>query len=92
MPLLAQVGRDDDEHLRRLSAQRCEITSLPRWFCQTHFVGQYDATRKRVAAGKKGGVNLMRVEIDLQIDQCQASDCWCRPPRDVLSSHATYWL
>ena len=32
-----------------------------------------DAPRKRVTAGEKGGIDLMRVEIDLRIDQrrCQ---------------------
>ncbi|MGI2324588.1 MULTISPECIES: hypothetical protein [unclassified Methylococcus] len=36
---------------------------------EAHFVSEDDAARKRVAAGEQGGIDLMRIEIHLGIDQ-----------------------
>ena len=93
MPLLAQVGRDDDEYPApslgpALRDHQARLDGL----AEAHFVGKDDAARKRVAAGEEGGIDLMRVEIDLGIDQrrgkrlhgvaCRAAG---EPPRDVLA-------
>lgn len=93
MPLLAQVGRDDDENpapsLRpALRDHQARLDGL----AEADFVGKDDAPRKWVAAGEEGGIDLMRVEIDLRIDQrrCQRLHGVARraareQPRDVLA-------
>lgn len=93
MPLLAQVGGDDDENPAppfgpALRNDQARLDGL----AEAHLVGKDDAARKWVAAGEEGSIDLMRVEIDLGIDQrrgqrlhgvaCRAAG---EQPRDVLA-------
>ena len=70
VPLLAQVGRNDDEDAPLalgpvLGDDQARFDGLP----QTHFVGQDDAPRQRIAAGEQGRFHLVRVEVDGGIEQ-----------------------
>jgi hypothetical protein len=41
-------------------------------FSQPNFVGTYDATRQRVLAGKQRRLHLVRIEINLSVDEGRA--------------------
>src|SRR5690606_2170773 len=73
MPLFAQVGRDDDEDLPLpfCPALGYDQAGFDR-LAQANLVGKDHATRKWVAAGEEGSIDLMRVEIDLRIDQSRS--------------------
>ena len=70
MPLLAQVGRHDDQDVPAPlgPALRDHQAGLDR-LAQPHLVGQDHALRQRVAEGEQRGLDLMRVQIDLRIHQ-----------------------
>ena len=70
IPLLAQVGRRDDQNaplaLRPLLRKhQAGLDGL----AQAHFVGQQRAFGKRRVEGEQGRIDLMRVQIDLRIHQ-----------------------
>ena len=77
MPLFAQVGRCDDKNA---AFALCPVLQEDEagfdGFAQPHFVGKDDAALKRVFAGKEGGFDLMRVEVNLRVQQrsCQGFD------------------
>ena len=77
MPLFAQVGRGDDKNA---AFALCPVLQDDEagfdGFAQPHFVGKDDAALKRVFAGKEGGFDLMRVEVNLRVQQraCQGFD------------------
>ena len=70
VPLFAQVGGDDDEDfvppLR--PALRDDQPGFDG-FAEADFVGKDDAAREGIAAGEKRGIDLVRVEVYLGIDQ-----------------------
>ena len=70
MPLFAQVGRGDDKNA---AFALCPVLQDDEagfdGFAQPHFVGKDDAAREGIAAGEKRGINLVRVEVYLGIDQ-----------------------
>jgi hypothetical protein len=70
MPLLAQIGRRNDEDAApalgpTLGNQQAGFDSL----AQAHLVGQDRALGERVAGGKQRRVDLMGVQVDLRIQQ-----------------------
>ena len=72
VPLFAQVGGGDDEDF---VPPLCPTLrdDQPRFdgFAEADFVGKDDAARERVAAGEQCGIDLVRVEVYLGIDQCR---------------------
>ena len=70
MPLLAQVGRCDDQNaaLAFGPALRDQETGFDG-LAQAHLIGQDHALGKRIARGEQGRIDLMRVQIDLRIQQ-----------------------
>ena len=77
MPLFAQVGRGDDKNA---AFALCPVLQDDEagfdGFAQPYFVSKDDAALKRVFAGKEGGFDLMRVEVNLRVQQrpCQGFD------------------
>ena len=70
VPLLAQVGRGDDEDapLALCPALGYHQTSLDG-FAQAHFVGQDDPFGQRAVKGKQGRFDLVGIQVHLGIDQ-----------------------
>jgi len=70
VPLFAQVGGDDDEDF---VPPLCPALrdNQPRFdgFAEADFVGEDDAARERVTAGEECGIDLVRVEVYLGINQ-----------------------
>ncbi len=70
IPLLAQVGRRDDQDaplaLRPLLR---EHQARLDGFAQAHFVGQQRALRERRSESKQGSIDLMRIQIDLRVNE-----------------------
>jgi len=50
-----------------LPPRRAGGSSIFDGFAQTNFVRKNHALGKRVAAGKHGGINLMRVQVSLRV-------------------------
>jgi hypothetical protein len=73
MPLLAQVGGDDDQHatLALGPELRQHETGLDG-LAQPHLIGQDHTARQRVAAGEQGRFDLVRIEVDLCVHQRRA--------------------
>ena len=70
MPLLAQVrGNNDQNPAPPLRPALRDHQARLNGLAEAHFVGKDDAARKWVAAGEEGGIDLVRVEVDLGIDQ-----------------------
>jgi hypothetical protein len=70
IPLLAQVGRDDDQNSAaafgpKLREHEASFDGLS----QADLVGQDNTTGQGVPAGKQRRFDLMRIQIDLGIDQ-----------------------
>ena len=70
VPLLAQVGRDDDENFAppfrpALRDHQARFNGL----AETHFVSEEHTARKGIAACEEGRIDLMRIEINLRVDQ-----------------------
>src|SRR5690606_7714764 len=70
VPLLAQVGRDNDKNLAPSlgPALRDDQTGF-NGFAEPHFVSEEHTARKRIAAGEERCIDLMRIQIDLRVDQ-----------------------
>ena len=70
MPLLAQVGRYDDEDAA-LALGPALGNDQARFdgFAQPHLVGKDDAFGQRTLKGKQRGIHLMRVQVHLRIHQ-----------------------
>jgi len=70
VPLFAQVGRDHDKNLAAsLGPALRDDQPCFNGFAEPHFVSEEHATRERIAAGEEGSIDLMRIKIDLRIDQ-----------------------
>lgn len=74
VPLLAQVGGNDDQDAATAFGPTLgdDKTGLDG-FAEPNLVGQDDAAREGVLAGKERSLDLMGVEVNLRIDQsrCQ---------------------
>ena len=70
MPLFAQVGGGDNQNmaLALRPALQNHQTGL-NGFTQADLIRQNHAVRQRILAGKQGGIDLMRIQIHLRIDQ-----------------------
>ena len=70
VPLFTQVGGGDDEYFAPpLRAALCDDQPGFDGFAEADFIGKDDAAREGIAAGEKRGIDLVRVEVYLGIDQ-----------------------
>jgi hypothetical protein len=70
MPLLAQVGRGDDQNAAlALGPFLRDQQACFDGFAETDFVGKDGAPGQRVARREQRGVDLVRVQVDLSIQQ-----------------------
>jgi len=84
VPLLAQVGRNHDQHATlalgpELGQHQARLDGL----AEPHLVGQDDASGERVAAGEQRRFDLVRIQVDLGVDERRAQGCdavGVRPP------------
>lgn len=95
MPLFTQVGGGDDEDFAPpLRAALCDDQPGFDGFAEADFIGKDDAAREGIAAGEMRGINLVRVEVYLGIDQGRGEgfDAMLSLAARRVGCQAWYWL
>ena len=92
VPLLAEVGgRDDEDSSFPLRPALREYQTRLDRLAQAHLVGKQSALGERRSEGKKGRIDLMRVQIDLRPATATAKRSALSEDRRRVRSCAMYF-